>query len=94
MLPARGCRSSGWPLVLLAAVLLALVFLGLFLVSLFLARRPTGGPAFLQISRSLFWDLVPCNRSHASAGHLATIRRVFLFRQPSRVGPADRFRTS
>ena len=77
----EGCRAA-FPasccLLVAVARLGALVLLVAFLALVgwapvlvfFLARAPTRGPAFLQVFRSLLWDLVPCIRSHASAGQL------------------------
>ena len=56
LLPACGCRSSCLALVLLAGAVLGAGWLGLFLFSFLLGKPPTRGPAFQQVSRSLFWD--------------------------------------
>ena len=123
--PAGGCRSSGWALVVLAVVLLALVlFAGLWVWGFFLvllcegADPRTADPriGFLpQVSPSLFWDFwLPPSEASRVGGHLVVgvvmgqmvgDRRspsatmlggefVFLLRQPSDPGHADRFHTS
>ena len=98
--PAGGCRSSGWGLVLLAR--LSLVLVGGVVFWLFCRYSP------LSSGTS-----VPCTRSPESAGQFfvnfvmglmvgdrrfpeATILGVeflYFLRQPSGGSPADRFRT-
>ena len=65
LLLACGCRSSGRALVLLAAFDPGVSWLGLFLFSFLFGR-----PHFGRYLRRCSWTLVPCIRSHESAGHM------------------------